>query len=148
MRKIEFALAVLLGLSILLRDEVREIAAYLMAISVTILIPFYFLLGFALFNGVRFRDFLKRKSYINIKGSYIGLGILTGLLIVLFLSSIVFRIMHWPYGGIGLKVSTAILFIVLLSAIAIRNKGNNNVFFTEVLPRSSFYGSMGIVMMM
>lgn len=145
MRKVELILAISLALSIIFKNEIPvSIASYMFFPSILLLIMLYLTLGFALFNGVRFREFLKRNKYQNIKGSYLALGILTGILITIFLLSVVFKLMHWSYGIAGIQVTTAFFFLAIIIALLMKNKGNNNIFYTELLPRSCFYASLGM----
>ena len=147
MRKVELVLILSLILAFIGREYQIGIVPYLFIGSFFPLLLMYFSMSFALFNGVRFRDFFRKNSYINIKAKYLLSAIFLGMTISLFFISLAFKIQHWPWGTAGLRITTLILATVTIAGIIKVRNGNTNVFFKESLPRASFYMSLGAYML-
>jgi len=75
----------------------------------------YFIFGFALFNGIPFRGIFKKASYTGVKAGHIILTVLAGMVGLLLVFAILFRINYWP--GDRVVLFEGIMIGILISLI-------------------------------
>lgn len=144
MKKVEFTLIIIFILSFVLKPFSADISIYSFLISFFGLLLLYLCLGFALFNNIRFRDFLKKDAYTNIKSKHLLMGVGLSLIIILLFTAIIFKLQHWPMSSSMLIVATCMLGVTAITGIVKQRRGEAGTFFVLNLPRTSFYFSVGL----
>ncbi|HEY9178362.1 MAG TPA: hypothetical protein VIN07_11750, partial [Flavipsychrobacter sp.] len=139
MKKVEIIFASALLLSLIFRVTAHKEVAIMFIISILALLILYTFLGFALFNGIRFRNIFISQSYTAIKPLFLIAGIVHGLTITLLLVSFLFRIQHWVYGTLMMTISSVILALFLIISFFKMQQGSTNPFYKESLTRSGYY---------
>lgn len=95
-----------------------------------------FLLGFALFNNIGFRDLLKKNVYNMLNTTNLLLSILLSLTIPALIIGAIFKIQHWPYGNDIVIYCSILLFAFTALGIFRYNKSS---FHKANLHRYIFY---------
>lgn len=139
MKKVEIIFAALLLLSLLFLRVASEEIAIIFIVSILALILLYTFFGFALFNGIRFRNIFRRQSYSATKPFFLAAGFVHGLAITVLLVALLFKIQHWPYGNLMMNTSSALLALFLGVSIIKKQRGDTNQFYKESLTRSGYY---------
>lgn len=144
MKKIEFALIIIFILSFVLKPLSVDISINSFLISLFGLLLLYLCLGFALFNNIRFRDFLKKDAYTNIKSKHLLMGVGLSLLIIVLFTALIFKVQHWAMNSSMLLVATCLLGLITVIGIIKQRRGEVGSFLALNLPRTSFYFSVGL----
>jgi len=116
MRIIEAFLAILFITVFSLNEFESPIAPFLLPVSLAVLSCFYSYLGFAIFNGIRFRQIFISVTYKNISVFNIVAGVVAGAAIGICLIGIVFILQKWP--GAEIYRSGGLAFSILIPIVA------------------------------
>ena len=117
MKKLEKILIVLSLIGIAMKLVPVAGGATITVFGILLLALLYILFGFALFNGIRFRDIFKKRAYTGVKTSHILMSAFCGICLFFLLMGIMFKIQAWLGAAIELfssSVLTTILFIACL----------------------------------
>lgn len=111
-----------------------------------ILSLFYFVLSLALFNGIHFKDILKKNSYQNISGKKligsVGLGIALSYIII----GIMFEIQSYPGADYILSIGIVSVGIIAIIAAVFYFKNKREAFYLRVFKRIVIYLIIGIIL--
>lgn len=91
-------------------------AVLLILFSFMLLSVFYFLFGFALFNGIDSKDIMSAETYKNIPTWKIVLGIVMGWLSSVMVGGILFTVQQYPGAELMLMISLFPLTVIHLIA--------------------------------
>lgn len=117
MKRFEIAMIVLAILSLILQLFHIPGGTFLMVISATLLSLFYYVLGFALFNGISGRMLFKKESYQNMKPWHILGAIVLGWTYSTLILGMMFKVLLLPGASMMLIVGLgwAVLFSIVFS---------------------------------
>lgn len=136
------ALSILaLGLNLLLVPG----SGLLTVLTLSILSIIYYILGFALFNGIQLRNIFKKESYIDVSGLRIIGAVGTGWALSATINGIMFKFQSWPGAEISLSAGLAGLTIVVIIG-TIKYSKNRSEFYTEIFKRIVIFGGLGLVL--
>jgi hypothetical protein len=143
MKKLELILGGITVLAAILYLLQIPIVFFLLIISVQITATFYFLLSFALLNGIGFKGMFKKESFKQTNGLKITIAALTGWILSLVILGSLFSLSHWP-GDIMLITGLMMAAIVLIICgfLYFREK---NIFYNRVILRTLFWGAIGVL---
>lgn len=116
-------------------------------LSITFLACMYFYFGFALFNGIRFRDIFKKASYQGISALRIVVAIAVGMCISTALTGIEFRLMMWEGTAVMLLVGSFSVCLMTIVAV-IKYATGKSPFYLNILKRSVPYTLLAITFYM
>jgi hypothetical protein len=105
-------MAILAGIAIILKFALFPGGSILGTLSLMLLACFYFYLSFAFFNNVKLRNIFRGSSYKGISASRIIVSIVTGWGLSALCCGILFKIQHYPGGGIMLMAGLITIFII------------------------------------
>ncbi len=104
---------------------------------------FYYILSFALLNGIRLRNIFKADSYKGIRSIQIILSILTGFALSIMLLGILFKIEFYP--GEKIMMLYGLIFVGVITIISIIlhiiNKADT---YRRILIRTAIIGGVGL----
>lgn len=115
MKRFEIALIAITILSLTLQLFHIPGGIFLMVISSTLLSIFYYVLGFALFNGISGRMIFKRESYQNMKPWHILGAIVLGWTYSTLILGIMFKVLLLP--GASMMLIVGLGWVVLFSIV-------------------------------
>ncbi|MBS4012795.1 MAG: hypothetical protein KGZ97_03400 [Bacteroidetes bacterium] len=142
MKKLEIIIAAVVLLSAALHLLNFPLISVLLYISVFLMSSFYYVLGFALFNGVTFKGLFKKESYKNTNAAkIIGAVIIGWALSVLIIGSLI-SMQKWPGGELMLLIGL-ILFATTFIVSGIFFLLKKDAYYTRVFTRVSFWGIIG-----
>jgi putative Mn2+ efflux pump MntP len=104
----------------------------------------YFYLGFALFNGIRFRDIFKADSYKGLGIWRILIAIGTGIAISWLTIGFMFSILNYPMAGTFLIAGIVFAAIMIILAL-IRNMRDKNKFYRNIVLRCLVFIIIGVI---
>jgi 4-hydroxybenzoate polyprenyltransferase len=116
-----------------------------------ILVPFiilaltYMYLGFALFNGIKFRKIFKKDSYHNIKTPRIIGAIGTGLALNCSIFGIIFRFLNYPGASYLLLFGLVCTSIITIISIQKKQKDTEQ-YYVNILKRIAVFGTLCLVL--
>lgn len=84
-------------------------------LSFILLALFYLALGFAIFNGIKFREIFKKSSYQNISKKRIFGTLVLGFPFSILILGMLFKIMLWP--GAQNMIISGLQFILIVTVI-------------------------------
>ncbi|MFZ6052947.1 hypothetical protein [Halocola ammonii] len=128
MKKLEKTLIVLIVMSFIMRVLVLPFGTTLFVFSSGSLALVYAYFGFALFNGVGFKEIFKKGSFKGVGAWLILLAIFAGLVLSVTVVGIEFRLMQWPNSKVLLGGGLIGLLLVFVFALIARAKGNTPLF--------------------
>jgi hypothetical protein len=96
----------------------------------------YFYFSFALFNGIRLRNILKKESYLTIPKKRIIGAIGAGLALSAGLFGILFKFQSWPGASVNLYVGLVTIIAVSIVAI-IKYRSSRSNFYPKILKRTT-----------
>lgn len=138
------ALSILaLGLNLLLVPG----SGLLTFLTLSILSIIYFILGFALFNGIQLRNVFKKESYTDVSGSRIIGAVGTGWALSATINGIMFKFQSWPGAEINLNAGLVGLLIVVIIG-KIKYSKNRSEYYTRIFKRIVIFGGLGLVLML
>lgn len=94
----------------------------------------YFYLGFALLNGIRFRNILKAESYKGVGPWRIAIAIGTGIALSNLTMGFMFSILSYPMAETLLTFGMVLAAIMIILAL-IRNARDKNQFYRNIILR-------------
>ncbi len=145
MKKFEKIFGIITIIALVMKLFLIPGAGILLTLSLSVLSCFYFLFGFAFFNGIKLKQIFQSSSYkgisaLRIIGS-IGLGI--GLSEICM--GILFKIQHWPGAHLQLHCGLLIILIILIVALFQYFKSENK-FYPFIFKRIAIIGGFGFIM--
>ena len=144
MKKLEILLiagAVIGLLMVLFNVPMHTLVVTLFFLALGIL---YYCLGFALFNGIRFRDMLKADSYKGIGVWRIVIAIGTGMAISWLTIGFMFSILTYPMTRTFLIAGAAFAAIMIVPTI-IKNAKDKNPFYRKIILRCLVFIIIGVI---
>jgi len=106
---------------------------------------FYYVFSFALFNGIRFRDFFRKASYKDTNAKKIIGAVGLGWALSLIVIGGLFKLQLWA--GANVQLLTGLVTIGLILVIAtvfyFRNKAE---YYKRIFKRIAIYGAFGLVL--
>ena len=144
MKKIEIILGLtaLVGIALRLLDIAG--GGVVTVISLSTLSSFYWLLGFALFNGIRARDIFKKSSYNDTNAKLIFGAVVTGFILSNVVIGSMFKIQVWPGSDPILKAGLPMLGLILIISFILYSR-NKSYFYVRVIKRIVVCGSLGLI---
>ncbi len=139
MRKLEIILTILPLIGILFRILHLPGADILVLIPFTLLAFIYFYFGFALFNGIRFREVFKKSTYSKIEELNIPFGAAAGVALSIGVLGISFKLVSLP-GALILLMLGAIGLIIITSIAWVKKETRSDNVFQKVIKRSIPFG--------
>jgi magnesium-transporting ATPase (P-type) len=124
---------------------VYPFSSLLISIGCLLLSLLYLFFGFALFNGIRLRDILKKKSYEEISTLRMLLTIIIGFVLSMLIIYILFKFQMWPYGQQGLQISLTMLLIIII-VVLIKYVISKDKFYFNFLIRLFTIGVYGLIL--
>lgn len=143
MRIVEKVLGVLIMLSLFMKFNLWVGGMLLAVLSFSMLSFLYYPLGFALINGLRFRDAFKKESFKSISTRRIVGGVATGFVLSHLLIAILFKIQYWPGADLMLKTSLISAALLLLISL-VRFLKNKDAYYTRIFKRISIIGGFAL----
>lgn len=102
--------------------------------------------GFALFNGIRFRQITDKAFLASINPEYLRLGKAIGKAMALMVISLLFTFMDWPGAKIFLYAGIAGMVVMLVrSVFKYREKGG--AFYIQFIIRTALWAIVAILVM-
>ncbi|MDT8374318.1 MAG: hypothetical protein RQ737_10095 [Bacteroidales bacterium] len=147
MKKLEMILiiGVVVGLLMALFDI--PLSSLIVSLFFLVLALLYFYLGFALFNGIRFRGIFKAESYKGLGPWRIAVAIGTGLALSDLTVGFLFTILNYPMAESLLTFGLVLTAIMLLLA-AIRNAKEKDRFYRNIILRCAVFIIIGTVFLL
>lgn len=115
-KKTELILISLTLLAIVLVKIDMTGAVLIILFTYMLLSLFYFVFGFALFNGIEYKDILAADTYKKLPNWKVVLGVAMGWLSSIMVGGILFKVQHYPGAEFMLIVSLFPLAILHLIA--------------------------------
>lgn len=106
----------------------------------------YFFLGFALFNGIRFRRLFKSESYKNISSLRILAALAAGFSLSITVIGILFKVMFWPGSYVNMIFGLICLTIITIVLI-VKKYNSQSDFGNKILKRSALYGGIAFCLL-
>lgn len=88
----------------------------LSVLSLSLLSMLYSLFGFAIFNGLRFRNIASKGAFKDVKAIHIIAGVATGLAVSVAIMGLLFRAMRWP--GASVMLIEGMVFVGIITFVA------------------------------
>lgn len=145
MRILEKGLVLLAVIGIALRLMLMHGSMLLLTMSAVGLALVYIFFSFALFNGIRFRDLIKRTSYIGVSATHIIGAILTGFTLAHACVALLFCLNLWP-GAKVLLLMAIIPQMAILVLSMIKSRGAHREFYRRILTRAATILGLCIVL--
>jgi hypothetical protein len=145
MKKAEIILGIIAFIAMVLNLLLVPGGASVTILSLSVLSMVYMYLSFALFNGIRLRNILKRESYRTISSWRIFGSVGAGFSLSTSIMGILFRFMSWPGAAIMLMMglaTTAVVFVVVL----IKYLESNADFYRGIGARLLIYGLLALAL--
>jgi len=147
MKKLEMILIIgaVVGLLMALFDV--PLSSLIVSLFFLVLALLYFYLGFALFNGIRFRDIFKAESYKGLGPWRIAVAVGTGIALSDLTVGFLFTILNYPMAESLLAFGLVLTAIMLLLA-AIRNAKEKERFYRNIILRCAVFIIIGTVFLL
>jgi len=107
----------------------------------------YYPMGFAFFNSIQVQNVFKKESYAGIGWKRIVGAVAAGAVVSTLLIGVLFVIMHYP-GGSYILIRGLIGAIVVSIVALVKNRKAKDEYYSLILSRMLFSGSMGIVLLL
>lgn len=107
----------------------------------------YFYLGFALLNGIRFRNILKAESYKGVGPWRIAIAIGTGIALSNLTMGFMFSILSYPMAETLLTFGMVLAAIMIILAL-IKNARDKNQFYRNIILRCLVFLIIGVVFLL
>ncbi|MFL5764293.1 MAG: hypothetical protein ACJ77K_10175 [Bacteroidia bacterium] len=117
----------------------------LFVIALQLLSIIYFLFGFLLFNGIRFRNIFKKEAYQHASGLRIFGAASAGITLSTLTTGIMFKLMFWPGAGPMLVVSLVPSIVILVIAL-VKFLNSKAIYYRQVLVRVGIYFIIAVVL--
>jgi hypothetical protein len=147
MKKLEIILIIgaVVGLLMALFD--LPLNSLVVSLFFLVLALIYFYLGFALFNGIRFRDILKSESYKGLGTWRIAVAIITGIALSEITIGLMFTLLDYPMARPLLTFGLVLTSIMLLLA-AVRNAKEKDRFYRNIILRCAVFIIIDVVFLL
>jgi hypothetical protein len=145
MKKFEFVLGILAGLSLALKLLDIPGAGPLCALTFSTLATFYFYFSFAFFNEIPLRGVLKKASYQNTNKKRIAGTVWLGYGLSLILIGGLFKLQFWP-GASPLLAGGLSTVLVILIGVSFFHFRNRQTFYKKLIRRIAIYGCFGFAL--
>jgi len=145
MKKIELALGLIAVFGFILKLLHLPGGAFLNVVSLTTLSMFYMLFGFALFNGIRFRDIAKKGPYQDTNSKRIIGATGLGFALALVINGAAFKLLFLPGAKVQLMLGLAMVGIILPVAIFFYRR-NKAEFYIRAFKRMAICGGLGLLL--
>lgn len=145
MKLTEKILAALCLLALVLKFMLLPGGSVLFVVAIQLLACIYFVLGFALFNGIRLRNIFKRESYAGISAMRITAAVAMGLALSVACVGITFKVMMWPGAGIML-LEGVFTIVILLSIMIVKYVRGKSRFYRDALIRCGIIGAVTLAL--
>lgn len=145
MKKAEIILALIALIAFVLNLLQIPGGTALTTIALSTLSIFYMYLSFAFFNGIKLRHILKKDAYEGISKLRIIGSVLTGFVLAITITSILFSIMYWA--GAKMLLKQALLGLLLIMVILVVKYQNKKIpFYSILLKRIGLYGGISFIL--
>lgn len=147
MKKLEIILIIgaVVGLVMALFDlPLNSLVVSLFCLTLALI---YFYLGFALFNGIRFRNILKAESYKGLGSWRIAVAIGTGIALSEITIGLMFTLLDYPMARSLLTFGLVLTSIMLLLA-AVRNAKEKDRFYRNIILRCAVFIIIDVVFLL
>ncbi|MBQ0770122.1 MAG: hypothetical protein KBT58_12605 [Bizionia sp.] len=114
-------------------------SALLLTLLMLVLSMLYFIFSFGLLNRIRFRNLLKKESYVGLSTLRIIGTTLTGFVLSSVVLYSLFKFQNWPYGNEALRIALLTLLIILF-IVVIKFAISKNSFYSFFLVRLCIMG--------
>lgn len=141
MKKTELILILLALIALIMKLMYLPGSLILIVLSLSSLSLFYFYLGFAFFNGIRFRKILKRESYKGISTQRIIIGIGTGFVLNIAAIGVLFKIQSYSGASMILLISLFGLGILMIFSV-IKMRENTDNYYANIFKRVASFGAI------
>jgi hypothetical protein len=147
MKKLEMILiaGAVVGLLMALFD--LPLSSLIVSLFYMVLALIYFYLGFALFNGIRFRNILKPESYKGLGTWRIAVAIGTGIALSDLTVGFMFTILDYPMAMTLLTFGLVLTAIMLLLA-SVRNAKEKDRFYRNIILRCAAFIIIDVVFLL
>jgi hypothetical protein len=144
MKKLERILIALSAVSIVFEFLSINGGALLTMISLMLLCFFYYIFSFALFNNISFREMFRKASYRGISTLRIVGSVLTGFVLPVVLTGILYNVLGW-IGGDNLVIAGILPCAVVLAIAAYKFFRSRDGFYQDVLWRIGLISAVGLM---
>lgn len=134
MKKLEIILIIGAVVGLLLSLFNVPLISLIVSVFFIALGSIYFYLGFALLNGIRFRNILKAESYTGVGPWRIAIAIGTGIALSNLTMGFMFSILSYPMAETLLTFGMVLAAIMIILAL-IRNARDKNQFYRNIILR-------------
>ncbi len=134
MKKLEIILIIGAVVGLLLSLFNVPLISLIVSVFFIALGSIYFYLGFALLNGIRFRNILKAESYTGVGPWRIAIAIGTGIALSNLTMGFMFSILRYPMAETLLTFGMVLAAIMIILAL-IRNARDKNQFYRNIILR-------------
>jgi hypothetical protein len=147
MKKLEIILMVGASTGLLLALLNVPLSSLIVSIFYVVLGLLYFYLGFALLNGIRFRDILKVDSYRGIGPWRIAIAIGSGIALSNLTIGFMCSILTYPMAEIFLTYGIAIAAIMIILSL-IKGARDKNVFYRTIIVRCLVFIAIAVAFLL
>lgn len=146
MKNLEKILGLAAIIALIMKLFLIPFGGVLTILSLSTLACVYYPFGFALFNGIRFRDVFKKISFRGVSKWQIIGGVSLGIGLAVMCMGILFRVQEWPGSGIILIAGLLITFAVLIVAL-IKYSKTKSEYYTPLFLRIGIIGGLGLILL-
>jgi hypothetical protein len=143
MRKLEIILGAIALMGLIMKFFLIPGGSALFVPALMLLATVYYLLGFALFNNIRFRGIFKKESYKGISAMHIIGAICTGFVLSVICVGILFKVQHYPGYVTYLIVGLIAVGIILIMSL-LRFFKNRSPYYKQIFLRIAIWGILGL----
>lgn len=119
--------------------------SFLALLPLIFLSMFYMYLSFAIFNGIRLRNILKKESYTVVSPIRIIGAIGTGFALSTTIFGIISKFQCWP--GASSNISVGLLGLLIITIIGlIKYSKNKSEYYTRIFKRIAIFGGLGLIL--
>ncbi len=147
MTNIEKVLASAAVILVLLKFLSMPGAAMLLIMILSLLALFYFALGFAIFNGVGFREIFKEESFKKSSALKVIGAICTGFVLSVTIIGIIFKLFSWPGAHIILIMGVVGMMIITVVA-ALKHSKIKLKYYSRIFQRIAVFGFIALFLLL
>jgi hypothetical protein len=115
-------------------------------LTLFILTSIYFYLGFALFNGIRFRQIFKKESFKGISNLKMVGAVGTGFSLSMIIIGILFFIQSWPDPKASIIMGLTLILIIMTISL-FKYWKTRSKYYKNILIRIVIIASIGLVVL-
>ncbi len=146
MKPTEITLAILAAAAIVLDMLLVPGAGVAMVLLLSALSVLYFWFGFALFNGIRLRDVIKKDSFKGISSLRKVGAIGAGVALAYTLIGILFELRIWPGAGVT-QINGLVLLAVVTGIGLFKYTRNKSPYYTRIFKRVAIIGGLAVILL-